>query len=287
MASPQRDVRFYATVCAAELRPRNAVFALVERLFDQDFGVRACAIEALAGYPRRRISAHALVARAPRACTRAIPRSSPPRPPRSSQLGDIEAIADLIGAIERSDRARRARAQGARRADRAGLRHERAQVAQVVRGRAQAPPHRVADRGPRPQGRRDPRDRDQRSAPADRRVLRLPPRSAAQGARAAAERWAAWWREAGHAPVRRCREDERQRPTARAARAPRLSALNRCVVARLRATRAPSEARPRGKMSAIERRVLRVCGRRLVHRVAKERESGRLEVLLARDNSGS
>src|SRR6185312_2320857 len=42
---------FYATVCAAELRPRNAVFGLVERLFDQDFGVRAMAIEALAGYP--------------------------------------------------------------------------------------------------------------------------------------------------------------------------------------------------------------------------------------------
>ena len=65
MSSPQRDVRFYATVCAAELRPRNAVFALVERLFDQDYGVRATAIEALAGLSDAR-SSHAL-ARARRA----------------------------------------------------------------------------------------------------------------------------------------------------------------------------------------------------------------------------
>src|SRR5439155_7672416 len=41
MSAPQRDIRFYAAVCAAELRPRNAVYALVERLFDQDYGVRA------------------------------------------------------------------------------------------------------------------------------------------------------------------------------------------------------------------------------------------------------
>jgi HEAT repeat protein len=53
MAVPDRDVRFYATVCVAELRPRNAINALVERLFDPDYGVRACAIEALAGYPLR------------------------------------------------------------------------------------------------------------------------------------------------------------------------------------------------------------------------------------------
>ncbi len=66
MSDAQRDVRFFATICAAELRPRSAVFALVERLFDQDYGVRACAIEALAGYPLQDLVAVAR-ARAPRA----------------------------------------------------------------------------------------------------------------------------------------------------------------------------------------------------------------------------
>ena len=64
MGAPQRDVRFYATVCCAELRPRNAIYALAERLFDQDFGVRASAIEALAGYPVADLGhAHAAVAK--------------------------------------------------------------------------------------------------------------------------------------------------------------------------------------------------------------------------------
>jgi hypothetical protein len=103
MSSPQRDHRFYATVCAAELRPRNAVFALVERLFDQDFGVRAMAIEALAGYPaadlspalaKARHSLHASDPEAVVAATTAI-----------VELGDVEAVPDLIDEIERGDRA--------------------------------------------------------------------------------------------------------------------------------------------------------------------------------------
>jgi len=61
-------------VCAAELRPRNAVFALAERLFDQDFGVRASAVEALTGYPPPDLGHALLRARAP--CTRATPMSS-------------------------------------------------------------------------------------------------------------------------------------------------------------------------------------------------------------------
>ena len=74
MSSPQRDVRFYATVCAAELRPRNAVFALVERLFDQDYGVRAMAIEALAGYPVEDLAPRTRAARRARALQRARDR---------------------------------------------------------------------------------------------------------------------------------------------------------------------------------------------------------------------
>lgn len=102
MGAPQRDIRFYATVCCAELRPRNAVFALVERLFDQDFGVRACAIEALAGYPVHDLG-HALV-RARRAVHSSDPEVVSAATTAIVELGDVEAIPDLIGVIERADR---------------------------------------------------------------------------------------------------------------------------------------------------------------------------------------
>lgn len=102
MSAPQRDIRFYATVCCMELRPRNAVFALVERLFDQDYGVRACAIEALAGYPVSDLN-HAL-ARARRAVHSSDPEVVGAASAAIVELGDVEAIADLIGVIERSDR---------------------------------------------------------------------------------------------------------------------------------------------------------------------------------------
>jgi hypothetical protein len=102
MSAPQRDVRFYATVCAAELRPRNAVFALAERLFDQDFGVRASAVEALAGYPPQDLS-HALQ-RARRAVHSTDPDVIAAASGALVALGDIDSIPDLIGVIERSDR---------------------------------------------------------------------------------------------------------------------------------------------------------------------------------------
>jgi hypothetical protein len=102
MSVAQRDIRFYATVCAAELRPRNAVFALAERLFDQDFGVRACAIEALAGYPPEELG-HALV-RARRAVHSTDPDVVAAAASAVIALGDVDAIPDLIGVIERADR---------------------------------------------------------------------------------------------------------------------------------------------------------------------------------------
>ncbi len=103
MSAPQRDVRFYAAVCAAELRPRTAVFALAERLFDQDFGVRACAIEALSGYPVQDLGT-ALV-RARRALHSSDPEVVAAAATAITELGDTESVVDLIGAIERSDRA--------------------------------------------------------------------------------------------------------------------------------------------------------------------------------------
>lgn len=102
MSSPQRDIRFYATVCAAELRPRNAVFTLVERLFDQDYGVRDIAIEALAGYPLADLTQ--ALAKARRAVNADDPEMVAAATAAIVQLGDIGAIDDLIDAIERADR---------------------------------------------------------------------------------------------------------------------------------------------------------------------------------------
>jgi Type II secretion system (T2SS), protein E, N-terminal domain len=103
MSDPQRDIRFFATICAAELRPRSAVFALVERLFDQDYGVRATAIEALSGYPLHDLSQS--LARVRRAVHSTDPEVVAAATTAIVALGDIEAIGDLIGAIERADRA--------------------------------------------------------------------------------------------------------------------------------------------------------------------------------------
>ena len=103
MSDPQRDVRFFATICAAELRPRSAVFALVERLFDQDYGVRATAIEALSGYPLQDLSQS--LSRVRRAVHSTDPEVVAAATAAIVALGDIDAIGDLIGAIERADRA--------------------------------------------------------------------------------------------------------------------------------------------------------------------------------------
>jgi hypothetical protein len=102
MQAPQRDTRFYATLCTAELRPRNAVYALAERLFDQDYGVRAMAIEALAGYPVADLG-HALV-RARRATHSSDPEVVAAAAAALVALGDTEAVPDFIGVIERNDK---------------------------------------------------------------------------------------------------------------------------------------------------------------------------------------
>jgi hypothetical protein len=103
MGSGERDTRFYATICAGELRPRNAVYALVERLFDQDYGVRGAAVEALSGYPLQDLT-HAL-ARARRAVHSNDPETVAAATTAIVRLGDTEAVGDLIGVIERGDRA--------------------------------------------------------------------------------------------------------------------------------------------------------------------------------------
>lgn len=101
MSAPQRDVRFYATICAVELRPRGATTALVERLFDQDAGVRAAAIEALAGYARHERSQS--LARARRAVHSTDPEIVAKAAAAIVALGDTESIGDLIGSLARAD----------------------------------------------------------------------------------------------------------------------------------------------------------------------------------------
>ncbi|HTJ42036.1 MAG TPA: hypothetical protein VL463_08050 [Kofleriaceae bacterium] len=99
MNDTHRDSRFYATVCAAETRPRNAIYALVERLFDPDYGVRGVAVEALAGYPVRELDL-AMVR-----CRHALHSDDPERVAAAAhaiaELGDMGAMNDLIDTVGR------------------------------------------------------------------------------------------------------------------------------------------------------------------------------------------
>jgi HEAT repeat protein len=212
MSAPQRDIRFYATLCTAELRPRTAVFALAERLFDQDFGVRACAVEALSGYPVQDLG-HALV-RARRAVHSTDADVVAAASSALVALGDTEALPDLIGVIERSDRggdhARRAltalTAQDFGASERKWRKwyeaaRRRHRVEWLIEGLAHK--------------------EDAIRETAINALRRLTgeyfgyhhdlPRKERD---AAAERWAAWWRDAGHRKFSIVPENERHRPTA-------------------------------------------------------------------------
>jgi hypothetical protein len=212
MSVAQRDVRFYAAVCAAELRPRNAVFALADRLFDQDFGVRATAIEALTGYPVSELG-HALT-RARRAVHSTDPDVVAAASGALTTLGDVEAIPDLIGVIERADRggehARRAltalTAQDFGTSERKWRKwYETARRRHRVEWLIEGLGHKE----------------DAIRETAINALRRLTgeyfgyhhdlPRKERE---AAAERWAAWWRDAGHRRFSIGPENERHRPTA-------------------------------------------------------------------------
>ncbi len=96
-----RDIRYYAALCALELRPVEALPALVERLFDVDHSTRAIAMEALAGYPIRELegaldfarrAVHSDEANHVKAAADALAR-----------LADVGAIPDLLDALARGD----------------------------------------------------------------------------------------------------------------------------------------------------------------------------------------
>nr|HEX4314874.1 hypothetical protein [Kofleriaceae bacterium] len=211
MVAPQRDVRFYATVCAAELRPKSAVYALVERVFDQDFGVRDMAIEALAGYPMQELSS--AMARTRRAVHSDDPETVSAAARAIISLGDADAIPELIAVVEKSGRigdATRKALVALTAQDFGASERKWRKWWDGARGR-----HRVEwliDG----LGHKD--DAIREAAIADLRRLTgeyfgyhhdLPKRER----EVAATRWAAWWKDAGR---RRfvLREDERHRPTA-------------------------------------------------------------------------
>jgi HEAT repeat protein len=181
-------------------------------LFDQDFGVRACAIEALAGYPIVDLG-HALV-RARRAVHSNDPEVVSAATAAIVELRDTDAIPDLIGVIERTDRggdlARKAlstlTAQDFGPSEKKWRRwHEGSRNKHRIEWLIDGLTHKE--------------DTIREAASNDLRRLTgeyfgyhydLPRRER----ETAAERWAAWWRDSGHRRFTMPREDERHRPTA-------------------------------------------------------------------------
>jgi len=103
MSDNNRDVRYYATLCTGELRPRSALPALVDRLFDQDYGVRNAALAALSGYPARELEpalerARRLLHSDDKARCKAAAGAL-------GELGDVASIPDLLDTVSRRDEA--------------------------------------------------------------------------------------------------------------------------------------------------------------------------------------
>jgi HEAT repeat protein len=109
LANEDRELRYYATLACVEVRNAALVAALVPRLFDQDYGVRGAAVDALSAYPSRdtdpalqqvRNALHGDAARA-RAAAHAL-----------GELRDVGSVLDLIATTERdhttAEEARRA-----------------------------------------------------------------------------------------------------------------------------------------------------------------------------------
>jgi hypothetical protein len=110
LGDADRDVRYYATTCLAELRPAGAVDALIDRTFDSDFAVRALALDALGGYPRREVAPALATLR------QAIGHDDDARARAAmaavAELVDVDAIPELLDALDGDER----RAEAARRA---------------------------------------------------------------------------------------------------------------------------------------------------------------------------
>ena len=103
MRDSNRDVRYYATLCASELRPKSALRELVDRLFDPDYGVRVAATDALAGYPSRELDSALEGAR------RALHSDDDERVTGAAaalgELADVKSIPDLLDTLSRGGKA--------------------------------------------------------------------------------------------------------------------------------------------------------------------------------------
>ncbi len=212
MKDVHRDVRYYATVCTAELRPRSALRPLVDRLFDSDYGVRAAAIEALGGYPARELEQametvrHALHAEDPKRVQAAANATA--------ELADVKGIPDLLDALGREDEG----SPHARRALVALTKQDFGSAARKWRGwweKARAH-HRIEWLIEGLSSKEEPL---RKSAIEDLRRLTGEyfgyhfdlPRKDRDAAR---DRWLQWWNDVGRRRFLRAEQDERHRPTA-------------------------------------------------------------------------
>ncbi len=211
LGDSRRDVRFYATVCTAAIRPRSAVYALVERLFDSDYGVRSSAVEALVGYPLRDLDLAMI------RCRHALHSDDLERVAAGAsaiaELADVAAISDLIDVIGRDGK----RGEHARRALMSLTRADHGTSER--RWRKWWEEHKARHRIEWLIEALGHKDATMRGAAADD-LRRLTGEyfgfDANQGRRerdAARERWEQWWNETGRRRFVRD-DDENKRPTA-------------------------------------------------------------------------
>ena len=97
MGSEDREHRYYATLTCGEVRGPMLVPALVARLFDHDYGVRAAAINALLAYPSREIEPALEVVRG---ALHGEPERARAAAGALGELRDVRAIPDLIAATD-------------------------------------------------------------------------------------------------------------------------------------------------------------------------------------------
>ena len=102
MRDSSRDNRYYATLCIGELRPAMAASALSERIFDNDYGIRDVAIEALGRYSGEELESGLVHVR------QALHSDDSDRVHAAAMalatLADIRAIPDLLDTHGRGDR---------------------------------------------------------------------------------------------------------------------------------------------------------------------------------------
>jgi hypothetical protein len=94
MRDPRKEVRYYATLCAAETRFESLMAPLMERVFDPDYGIREVALEGLSGYSIRALDDALEIPR------RALHTEELERIKAASTalaaLADVRAIPDLL-----------------------------------------------------------------------------------------------------------------------------------------------------------------------------------------------